>query len=282
MEDEIRVLQCLSTFFISSSRRESTLALRHISEFTGFSLGRIKKLICSLDERGYVHATAHGASLDPEKWWERSDGVRMRRLAYYVAHAPEQLRGDDALQPLAKGCPWIPPPEPGCSVTITSNFTSVYSGEVARTDCCPPPTKPPIELLFERSCCVAELPASENLWFLGSAFNPGLFRRELFVLYSTGCDGRLGCDEVDGGGYDVLLVLLSDAVLARLCLDVHSSDLIAVRRQCGDVQIYETLSGKQLSLDPVNGRAHYELLDVPQVYKDRGRSVTGVRLVELS
>jgi len=290
--DAVRVLQCLSTFYIVDAYSLSTLAFRMISDYTGLSLARVSRVVCYLARQGYVSLAAdgHAARLDPCTWEERSCNCsRKRYFAYFVSNAPACLRDEDCLQPVPTCCCILRIPDKitGCSVTVASNFDGVYNTYTSREDCCPPPAPEPLEYIFEPRVCICEgEPASMNLWFLQSAFCPEplvLFRRELLVLYSTGFQGSSGMDIADHGS--CVLICMNDQILQQEC----AADLIAYRcppthGQDECLQIFHTLSGIQFMLDPAYGVAHYggEGAGASRLYRERGRTACGTRLIELS
>lgn len=294
-QNAVIVLQCLSTFYIRDAYSLSTLAFRMVSDYTGLSLSRVSRVLCYLARHGYVAlaaATGQAARLDACTWEERSHNcARKRYYAYFVSNAPACLRDEDCLRPVAPGCCYVNIPDKitGCSVTVASNFDGVYNTYTSRDDCCPPPVPEPLEYIFEPKECICEgESAATNLWFLRSAFCPEgaglvLFRRQLLVLYTTGYKGSCGMDVADYGS--CILICMNDQVLQQEC----ATDLIAYRSppmherdEC--LEIFHTLSGIQFMLDPAYGVAHYggETAGASRLYRERGCTVCGTRIVELS
>lgn len=289
--EPVLVLQCLSTFFVPGSDELSMVAFRMISDYTNLSLARVSRTLERLAKQGYVAIweSVDAARLDPETWAQRSEGHRMFFYAYFVSQAPRELRDRDSLQPVWPcSCPVVfPERDPGCSTTVATNFDGVYNSITNREFCCRPAPADPREFIFEARLCVHRgEPTSVNLWYLASAFADDpllLFRRQLLVLYSTGCGGHNGMDLADTSKY--LVICMNDVVLD----DEKSEDLLAVAceppRQPHDrggcLRCFRTLSGITLTLDSLYGVAYYGCSEM-RLYQERGHAACGAEIVELA
>ena len=286
----VLVLQCLSTFFVPGSDELSMVAFRMVSDYTNLSLSRVQNVLRRLEQQGYVAIwdRIEAARLDPDTWERRAAGQRMFFYAYFVSHAPQALRDRDSLQPVWPcSCPVdFPERDPGCSTTVATNFDGVYNSITNREFCCPPPRTDPREFIFEARLCVCpDESVALNLWYLASAFADDpliLFRRELLVLYSSGCDGRSGMDWAEAGQH--LVICMNDVVLE----DESSEALLAVacepprqegHRDC--LRCFRTLSGLTLTLDSLYGVAYYGS-SAARLYQERGRAACGAEIVELA
>lgn len=287
----ILVLQCLSTFYTSNSFRLSTIAFRMISDYTGLSLDVTQKLLDFLSQHGYVALSTSddSARLDPLTW-EKESNQCSRKLyyAYFVSNAPSCMRNIYSLQPTYPNCPRVNLPEPDddcCSVTIASNFNSVYNTYTNRDSCCAAPLPDPVEYIFESTECVnPSIRGMQNLWYLQSIFNKNtciLFRRQLLVLYGSGCAGLTGSEIVDKGS--CICVLMNDEMLQ--CEE--SIDLLAnIERECniGDSwEVYPLLNGKDLLLDTTCKIAYVGNYrpGFGRTYEERGSTANGTRFVEV-
>ena len=286
--DSVRVLQCLSTFFVPGAFLLSFVAYRMISDFTGLSLPRTVEIVRHLDRKGYLTVAAAGESarLDPDRWEAESRHCSLKRyFAHFVAKSPVCLRDEDAQLPASPCCAYIQRPDrfTGCSVTVASYFDGVYNTYANRESCCPARPPSPIEVLFEPRLCVCDHESvMSNMWFLQSAFYPSalvLFRQQLLRLYLTGVEGKSGADLVENSCF-VLLCINDDAIG-----DEEAADLISVESPCHSgecVQVFTTLSGHKVTLDAAYGIAHYGkgVSECPRLYRERG-TVGPTRIVEL-
>ena len=268
----IRVLQCLSTFYVREFFTRSTLAFRMISDYTGLSLPRTASVMRALAQRGLValSASADAGRLDPLTWRKRGRGSY---FAHFVANAPEALRDENSLQATAEGCCPVRPPEyyAGCSTTVATTFNGVYTA-CDRHD----PAPESRERLFEPRAQVREREtAMPNLWFLASSLTPSLlFRRELLILYTTGYRGSSGADIAERGR--LALLLLNDEALR----EEQSEDLIA-HEKCDEpgCRVYETLGGARFKLE-LGGTARFD--GYARRYVERGSCLRAVQLIEMS
>jgi hypothetical protein len=271
--ERIRVLQCLSTFYVKDFFTRSTLAFRMIGDYTGLSPPGVARVMRALAQKGLValSANADAGRLDPSTWRKTGRGSY---FAHFVANAPEALRDENSLRAVADGCCRVRRPEyyAGCSTTVATAFNGVFAAYGERADSAPEPQE---RLFVPRPQVDERETAMPNLWFLASALTPSLlFLRELLVLYTTGYGGSSGADIAERGR--LALLLLNDEALE----EEQSEDLIAHER-CDEVgcRVYETLGGARFKLE-LDGTARFD--GYVRRYVDRGACLRAVQLIEMS
>ena len=301
--DCIRILQCLSSFYVEGAEALSIISFQMISEYTNILRTRVAVLMSFLALRGYVALAPdqNAGRLDSVTWEERSYRCStMRYFAYFVENAPRCMRDKDSLRAVPPGCGAVHVPDSattGCSLTVASNFNGVFTGYNSELDhCLPLERSPPIEYKFEPTLCLNHMEGPEtNLWYLLSAFyqqgGEVLFRRELLVLYSSGTGGRTGMDIVNQGG--CILLCMNDEILS----DEQAVDLIVSKGaqadcsddvaadpshdcQCPSPRTFRTLGGSSVVLDAYYGVAHYA--GKSRLYRERGLLRLGTEIIELA
>jgi hypothetical protein len=285
-EHTIRVLQCLSTFYLPSAPELSLIAFAMTAEFVNCSVTQVRSICARLERDGYIslNVTKDAARLDQEEWLARSASARMMYFAHFVSSAPRSLRDEysqEALDP--RCCRILKPMRQSAGVTAASSYNGVFSSDRD----CPVSAEPDLEeRLFVPTLYVRDVAASRNLWYLASALSESFFRRELLLLYTTGRGGELAIDIVDRGACILLCVsdnaLSTEQAMGLVAYEVEEPEpgaqALALR---GCVRFLRTLDGTSVHLDTHYGVAWYGGEMHPRIYQQRGMALNGVEILEL-
>ena len=227
-DDKIKILQCLSYFYVINSITLSTIPLGLISDFTGLSMIRVFDIVSVLDSIGYLTLTSDMpvCRLDPLRWEEQSqNGRALTKYAEFVSNAPSFMRSRHAMEPQHQGCIISIDTSVhanACSTTIASTFDGIQGSTAKQDDLCMTYTNTEFDYARRNLIERAFIPLKDldqtkrlsfNLWSLHSKYDNGEFFR-LFqnALYLTsGILGMTLMSTLDTNLSPKVIFLINDA-----------------------------------------------------------------------